>query len=70
MDWIFLVVGIVLFGIGIVGQIRGRQKANRLPAQDRLAGRWVVTVGSIVAGALLASIGLAHLVYFLHTVRR
>lgn len=69
MDWVFLIAGIVLFGMGIVGQFRGRSKVTHIHPDDLRARRWVLTVGSIVAGALLAAVGLAHLLYMLHVAR-
>ena len=70
MDWVFLIAGIVLFSIGIVGQFRGRSKVAHIHPDDLRVRRWVLTVGSIVAGALLAAVGLAHLLYMLHVARQ
>jgi hypothetical protein len=61
MSWFFLIVGIVLFGIGIAGQIFGRSKAGHLHPDDLRARKWVVTVGSMVVGAWLLAISAAHL---------
>lgn len=70
MNWFLLIVGIILFGIGIVSQIRWRSKVSHIHPHDLRARRWVITVGSIVAGALLGAIGLAHLLYTLHVAGR
>lgn len=70
MDWALLALGIVLFGAGVVGQIRGRAKAKTFHPDDLRARRWVVTVGSIVVGAWLVALSAAHLLYVMEVARR
>ncbi len=70
MDWVLLVVGIILFGIGIAGQFWGRAKAKRFHPDDLRARRWVVTVGMVVVGAWLAALSAAHLISMLHAAGR
>lgn len=70
MDWFFLAVGIVLFGIGIVGQVRGRAEAKKFHPDDLRARRWVVTVGLIVVGAWLVALSAARLLYLTQVAHR
>lgn len=70
MDWVLLVVGIVLFAIGVAGQFGGRARAKRFHPDDLRARRWVVTVGLVVVGAWLAALSAAHLISMLHAAGR
>ena len=70
MNWVFLAFGIVLFGVGVVGQIRGRGKGKKFHPHDLRARRWVLTLGSIVVGAWLVALSAAHLLYVMEVARR
>jgi hypothetical protein len=70
MVWFFLIVGILLFGLGVGGQIRGRAKSQSFQADDLKARRWVLTVGTAVVGAWLVALSAAHLIAMLHAAGR
>jgi uncharacterized membrane protein len=66
MAIVTLILGIVLFGIGITGQTLTRQKKPVAHAGDRKSLNLVVTVASIVIGAWLLILSAVHFLH-LHT---
>ncbi len=58
-----LIIGIVLFGIGIAGQTLTRSKKPAAHPGDRHGFRVVVTMASIVVGAWLLIISAVHLLH-------
>lgn len=70
MIWILLSVGLILFGIGIGAQVRGRAKARESPADDSRARRWVVTVGTVVVGAWLVALSATHLIFLIYAAHQ
>jgi hypothetical protein len=66
MAIVTLIVGIVLFGIGIAGQTITRSKKPVAHKQDRLGFQLVVTIGSLVVGAWLLIISTVHLLHAHH----
>ena len=68
MAWLVLVVGTLLFLIGIVGQFFGLGK--RPPSADgRRAGFFVLRIVSAVVGFWLVAVSIAHVVHFNATGR-
>ena len=63
-----LIIGIILFGIGIAGQSMTRSKKPAAHAGDRHGFRVVVTVGSIVIGAWLLILSAVHFLHLHHPV--
>ena len=61
-----LIIGIVLFGIGVAGQSLTRSKKPVAHPGDRRGLNVVVTVGSIVIGAWLLIISAVHLLHLHH----
>ncbi len=61
-----LIIGIVLFGIGIAGQSMTRSRKPVAHPGDRRGFQVVVTVGSIVVGAWLLIISAVHLLHAHH----
>ncbi len=61
-----LIIGIVLFGIGIGGHTLTRSKKPVAHPGDRRSFNLVVTVGSIVIGAWLLIISAVHLLHLHH----
>ncbi len=61
-----LIIGIVLFGIGVAGQSMTRAKKPVAHAGDRRGLNVVVTMASIVIGAWLLIISAVHLLHMHH----
>jgi hypothetical protein len=52
MATLVLIIGVVLFGIGIAGQLRIGQRFSKTPASgDRRSARLVLTLAAIIIGA-------------------
>ncbi|HEX4006908.1 MAG TPA: hypothetical protein VHX60_12105 [Acidobacteriaceae bacterium] len=69
MTWITLALCVVLMAIGLGGQIFGVRKSSTLAPHDRPVRRWVLTVGSLVAGLWIVAFTAAHYLHQHHTVR-
>jgi hypothetical protein len=63
MAWLTLIIGAILLGIGITGQVFGTSKVRISHPHDRRARRWVMTVGSVVIGLWLVAFSAAHLIH-------
>ncbi len=64
MAIVILIVGVVVFGIGIVGQVNlGRRRSQSSNAGDRRSARLVLTLAALIIGAWMAiasSVALLH----------
>jgi len=60
MVWITLILGVLLMGIGIGGQIFGTSKSSALAPADRPVRKWIFTVGSLVVGLWIIAFSAAH----------
>jgi hypothetical protein len=63
MAWFTLTVAALLMIIGLAGQIFGVRKSSQLASQDRPVRKWILTVGSLVAGLWVVAFSAAQ---FLH----
>ncbi len=61
-----LIVGILLFAVGVFGQSMTRARKPVAHRQDRRGFQIVVTVGSIVVGAWLLIISTVHILHSHH----
>ncbi|HEY0784654.1 MAG TPA: hypothetical protein VGD62_02215 [Acidobacteriaceae bacterium] len=61
-----LIVGILLFAVGVVGQSLTRAKKPVAHHHDRRGFTLIVTIGSIVLGAWLLIISTVHLLHLHH----
>jgi hypothetical protein len=68
MAIVTLIIGILLFGIGIGGHALTRSRKPDAHPGDRRSFRLVVTIGSIVIGAWLLIISAVHLLHLHHPV--
>ncbi|HSY00655.1 MAG TPA: hypothetical protein VK819_00805 [Acidobacteriaceae bacterium] len=68
MAWFTLTLGALLMAIGLGGQIFGTRKSSTLAAHDRPVRKWILTVGSLVAGLWVVAFSAAH--YLHHHVGR
>jgi len=66
MAWTTLILGVLLMGIGIGGQIFGTHKSSTLAHHDRPARRWILTVGSLVVGLWIVAFSAAHYLHHHH----
>ena len=66
MAIVTLIIGIVLFGIGVAGQTMTRSKKPAAHEDDRKGFQIVVTIGSLVVGAWLLIISTVHLLHAHH----
>ena len=68
MAWFTLIFGGVILLIGLLGQFYGiRAHKKNYHAEDKLARRVVVTIGSVVVGLWLVAFSAAHLLHLHHT---
>ena len=64
MATLVLIIGVVVFGIGISGQIGlWRRVARKSSAGDRRGARIVITLAAIIIGAWLVIASTAHLLH-------
>lgn len=63
MAWLTLIVGALFLIVGIGGQVFGTQKTRMAHPHDLRARRWVMTVGSVVAGLWLVAFSAVHLIH-------
>ena len=61
-----LILGILLFAVGVFGQSMTRSKKPAAHPSDRRGFTLVVTIGSIVVGAWLLIISTVHLLHLHH----
>src|SRR5579875_2702190 len=61
-----LVIGVLLFAIGIIGQLRTQPRKQRAHPGDRNRFISVVTIGSIVVGFWLLAISAVHILHNHH----
>ncbi len=66
MAIVTLIIGILLFVIGVAGQSMTRARKPLAHHQDRHGFRLVVTIGSLVVGAWLLIISTVHLLHMHH----
>ena len=64
MAILVLVIGVLVFGIGIVGQfILGKRHRHTLQAGDRKSVRIVLTLAAIIIGAWLVIASASHVLH-------
>jgi hypothetical protein len=59
-----LIIGIVLLGIGLLGHAFFTRQKRALHPDEHRARRWVVTIGSLVAGLWLVAFSAAQLLHY------
>lgn len=69
VTWLTLTVGILLMAVGLLGQIYGIRKSTRLAPHDRPVRKWILTVGSLVAGLWIVAFSAAHYLHYHHSGR-
>jgi|GEM_PF-6949767 hypothetical protein len=61
-----LIIGIILLGTGVLGHHFFTHEKRQLHPDEHRARKWVVTIGSLVAGLWLVAISAAHLLHVYH----
>ena len=69
MAWFTLTVGALLMAIGLAGQIFGVRKSSQLASHDRPVRKWILTVGSLVAGLWVVAFSAAQFLHHHHAAR-
>jgi hypothetical protein len=69
MAWFTLILGALLMAVGLGGQIFGTRKSSTLAAHDRPVRKWILTVGSLVAGLWVVAFSAAHYLHHHHAGR-
>jgi amino acid transporter len=69
MAWFTLTLGVLLMAIGIGGQIFGIRKTAKLATHDRPVRKWVLTVGTLVAGLWIIAFSAAQFLHHQHLGR-
>jgi hypothetical protein len=69
LTWFTLAIGIVLMAIGLGGQIFGVRKRSALAVHDRPVRKWILTVGSLVAGLWVVAFSAAQYLHHHHAGR-
>lgn len=64
MATITLIFGIILLGIGVCGHHFFTTTRRKYSADELLARRWVVTIGSLVVGLWLVAVSAVHLLHY------
>ena len=59
-----LIIGIILLGTGILGHTFFTRQKRALHLDEHKARRWVVTIGSLVAGLWLVAFSAAQLLRY------
>lgn len=59
-----LIIGVILLGIGLLGHTFFTRQKRALQPDEHRARKWVVTIGSLVAGLWLAAFSVAHLLHY------
>jgi hypothetical protein len=59
-----LIIGIILLGIGLLGHTFFTRQKRELHPDEHKARRWVVTIGSLVAGLWLVAFSAAQLLHY------
>ncbi|MGC2619373.1 MAG: hypothetical protein WA414_10065 [Acidobacteriaceae bacterium] len=69
MAWFTLILAALLMLVGLAGQIFGVRKSSTLAPHDRPVRKWVLTVGSLVAGLWVVAFTAAHYLHYHHAGR-
>jgi hypothetical protein len=69
MAWFTLIIGALLMAIGLGGQIFGVRKSSTLASHDRPVRKWILTVGSLVAGLWVVAFSAAQFLHHHHSIR-
>jgi hypothetical protein len=64
MAVVTLIIGIVLLGIGLLGHTFFTRQKRALHPDEHRARRWVLTIGSVVAGLWLVAFSAAQLLAY------
>jgi hypothetical protein len=64
MATITLIIGIILLGMGLLGHTFFTRQKRALQPDEHRARRWVVTIGSLVAGLWLVAFSAAQLLHY------
>jgi len=59
-----LILGILLLGMGLLGHTFFTRKKRALHPDEHRARRWVMTIGSLVAGLWLVAFSAAQLLHY------
>lgn len=69
MAVITLIIGVILLGAGLLGHTfftRFTRQKRQLHPDEHKARRWVMTIGSLVAGLWLVAFSAAQLLHYYH----
>jgi hypothetical protein len=58
-----LIIGVILLGIGLLGHNFFTREKRQLHPDEHKARKWVVTIGSLVAGLWLVAFSAAQLLH-------
>jgi hypothetical protein len=61
-----LILGIILLGIGLLGHHFFTREKRALHPDEHKARKWVMTIGSLVAGLWLVAFSAAQLLHYYH----
>ncbi|HZU08652.1 MAG TPA: hypothetical protein VFA02_02015 [Pseudacidobacterium sp.] len=61
-----LIIGLIFLGIGVLGHHFFTREKRQLHPDEHRARKWVVTIGSLVAGLWLVAFSAAHLLHVYH----
>ncbi|QNI33022.1 hypothetical protein H7849_03320 [Alloacidobacterium dinghuense] len=64
MAVVTLIIGIVLLGMGLLGHTFFTRTKRALHPDEHRARRWVMTIGSLVAGLWLVAFSAAQLLHY------
>ncbi len=64
MAVITLIIGVVLLGMGLLGHTFFTRQKRALHPDEHRARRWVMTIGSVVAGLWLVAFSAAELLRY------
>jgi hypothetical protein len=59
-----LIIGVILLGTGLLGHTFFTRQKRELHPDEHRARRWVMTIGSLVAGLWLVAFSAAQLLHY------